>query len=150
MCGYIKYGVITSVVWNVLLVLMAMLAASIRDVEYSYFFDDGTGGFGISVLIVIWSLIWFGIGYHSRKKYVEERTFYMKATSLDKAQFNKEFISYYVSKHAKMLAIVFITAVPWYVLGYVNGSFSMRDFIIIGVLIILAVASFGTYKLLKK
>lgn len=148
----IRYGIITLVAWNLLVLLMAMLAASIRGVEYSYFFEDGTGGVGISIFIVIWSLIWFGIGYHTRKKYVEEKNYYLKeaATLIDEAQYNKEFIAYYVSKHAKVLSIVFLTAIPWYMLGYVNGSFTVRDYLIMGAFALLTLISFGIYKLLKK
>lgn len=147
----IKYGFISLGIWNFFLVLMAILAASIRNVEYSHFFDDGTGGIGISILIVIWSLIWFGIGYHVRKKYVEEKSYYMnKVTAIDETQYNKEFVVFHICKYAKMLTIVFLTAIPWYILGYVDGSFSVRDFTFMGIMALLTIISFGTYKLLKK
>lgn len=147
----IKYGFITLVVWNLLLILMTMLAASVRKVNYSYFFDDGTGGIGIGLFIILWSLIWFGIGYHSRKKYVQEKAFYRKMVSLvDDTKYNKEFAAYYVSKHVKMLMIVFITAIPWYIVGYVDGPFTGRDFIVMGSLGVLAAISLGIYKILDR
>lgn len=147
----IKYGFITLVVWNLLLILMTILAASVRKVNYSYFFDDGTGGIGIALFILLWSLIWFVIGYHSRKKYVQEKAFYRKMASVvDDTRYNKAFAAYYISKHAKMLMIVFITAIPWYILGYVNEQFIGRDFVVMGSLGVLAAISLGIYKILER
>lgn len=151
MKDYLKYGIITLVVWNILLILMTILAASIRKVEYSYFFDDGIGGIGICAFLVLWSLIWFGIGYHSRKKYVQEKSFYKEKVPLvDEEQFNKEFIAYYISKHTKMLSIILATAIPWYIIGYVRGPFTIRDLIIILILALLSAISFWIYKQKKK
>lgn len=151
MSNYVKYGLIALIAWNIVLVLMAILAAFVRNIDYAYFFDDGMGGWGIGLFIVLWSLIWFAIGYHSRKKYVQEKAFYREQASLmEDAQYNKEFTAYYVSKHIRMLAIIFITAIPWYILGYVNGSFAQRDFIIMGSLAALSAISFGIYKSLRR
>lgn len=151
MKDYFKYGVVTVIIWNTLIILMTIIAASVRKVDYSYFFDDGTGGIGICLFLIIWSLIWFCIGYHSRKKYIQKKTFYKEmATLIDDKQFNKEYAAYYFSKQAKMLSVVLITAIPWYVIGYVRKPFESKDLIIIAILAILSAITFIIYKSLKK
>lgn len=109
MKDYFKYGIATAIIWNILIVLMAIIAASIRQVEYSYFFDDGIGGIGICLFLIAWSLIWFYIGYHSRKKYIQKKLFYKEmAPSIDDKRFNQEYAAYYFSKQAKLLSILLV------------------------------------------
>ena len=151
MKDYFKYGIATAIIWNILIVLMAIIAASIRQVEYSYFFDDGIGGIGICLFLIAWSLIWFYIGYHSRRKFIQKKLFYKEmAPSIDDKLFNQEYTAYYFSKQAKLLSILLVTAIPWHAIGYIRKQLDHRDLIIISVLATLAVLSFGIYKWLKK
>ncbi|WP_373804045.1 hypothetical protein [Bacteroides heparinolyticus] len=67
---FIKYGLWTMIVWNLFIVLLAIIGASINNRSYASFFDDGMNGIGISLFLVAWSLIWFGIGYYFRKDFI--------------------------------------------------------------------------------
>ncbi|MBB3896257.1 hypothetical protein [Bacteroides pyogenes] len=128
--------------------LLAFVAAWVRDRPLLAVFDDGTNGISTSVFLVIWSLIWYGIGYSSRKKYKIEKKYYReKASNLNDEQFNRFFKDYYISKNAKMLFIVFLTAIPWYILGYVSGHLTTKDWCVIAILIFLTLLAFGLYKI---
>ena len=58
-----KYGLVTMIGWNILLVVLILIVSTIKGVSMFYIFDDGTGGVGMSIFLLIWSLIWYGIGY---------------------------------------------------------------------------------------
>ncbi|MEG1332947.1 MAG: hypothetical protein RSD11_04760 [Bacteroides sp.] len=144
----LKYGFAALIGWNILIVLMAILAVHVRGIEYSAFFDDGIGGIGMCLFLLLWSLIWFYIGYDSRRKFVSEKQFYKEyAPLLDKKEFDKLFISHYVSRVSRVLAILSITAIPWYIIGYVRGAFETKDWAILAVLALLSVVFFGVYKI---
>lgn len=144
MSSELKYGLATLLAWNLLLFLAVALTARGRGVPFAYLFDDGTGGVGIGSLMVLWSCIWFGIGYSSRKKYLALRAYYREqAAGLDEADFSKAFRHYYLGKNAKMLSVVLITAVPWYALGYVHDKALPTDYLIMGGLALLAALLYG-------
>ena len=65
-----KYGLITMIGWNILLIVLILIVSTIKGFPFTYIFDDGTGGIGMTIFLLLWSLIWYGIGYKSRKDYV--------------------------------------------------------------------------------
>ncbi|RRD88608.1 hypothetical protein EII33_11915 [Bacteroides heparinolyticus] len=139
------------IVWNLFIVLLAIIGASINNRSYASFFDDGMNGIGISLFLVAWSLIWFGIGYYFRKDFILKKNYYKEqAKSLGDNDFEKEFKSYYVAKYAKMFTIVFASAIPWYVIGYVRESLALRDFMIILPLMFLSAGCYWLFKLKSK
>ena len=94
-----------------------------------YFFKNFNG---ISIFFFIWSFFGYVIGYKSRKDYVLRRKMFKENFSLlDDKKFNKVFRIHYVSEQAKILSIVFLTAIPWYILGYTNESISKENIIIV-------------------
>lgn len=106
--------------------------STIKQLPLTYIFNDGTGGIDISIFFFIWSIFWYGIGYKSRKDYVLRRKMFKENFSLlDDKKFNKVFRLHYVSEQAKILSIVFLTAIPWYILGYTNESISKENIIIV-------------------
>lgn len=106
--------------------------STIKQLPLTYIFNDGTGGIGISIFFFIWSFFWYVIGYKSRKDYVLRRKMFKENFSLlDDKKFNKVFRIHYVSGQAKILSIVFLTAIPWYILGYTNESISKENIIIV-------------------
>ncbi|MGI6794718.1 hypothetical protein ACMYZ5_10495 [Bacteroides sp. KG68] len=148
---FIKYGFWTMVLWNLFVVLLAIIGASINNRSYASFFDDGMNGIGMSLFLVAWSLIWFGIGYCFRKDFILKKKYYKEqAKSLDDKEFDKEFKSYYVAKYAKMLTIVFASAIPWYVIGYVREPLVLKDFIVIFPLMLLSAGCYWLFKLKSK
>lgn len=106
--------------------------STIKQLPLTYIFNDGTGGIGISIFFFIWSFLGYVIGYKSRKDYVLRRKMFKENFSLlDDKKFNKVFRIHYVSGQAKILSIVFLTAIPWYILGYTNESISKENIIIV-------------------
>jgi hypothetical protein len=90
MNNFHKYGWITMIAWNLLLVILMLTVSTIRKVPFTYIFDDGMGGVGISLFLLLWSLIWYGIGYKSRKDFVLTRNMYKEQVPLlEQTQFNK-------------------------------------------------------------
>ena len=138
-----RYGLATMIGWNILLVILVMMVSTVKGISLSYIFDDGTGGVGMSIFLLIWSLIWYGIGYKSRKDFVTTRNVYREQVPLlEHEQFNKAYRDHYIGKQAKLLSIVFATAIPWYMIGYVRLPISHTDIIIIAILAIISVSCF--------
>ena len=105
------------------------------------------GGIAMAMLFIAWALIWFGIGSHARKDYLFKQQSYKDMfPDIDNQVLHKAFTSYYFSRHAKMLSIVFASAIPWYVIGYVRESFTITDFAVIAPLLFLSIICFWFYK----
>ena len=138
-----KYGLITMIGWNILLIVLILIVSTIKGFPFNYILDDGTGGIGMTIFLLLWSLIWYGIGYKSRKDYVIARNMYREQVPLlEYEQFNKAYRDYYIGKQARLLSIVFATAIPWYVIGYVRLPISHTDIVIMAILAIISVSCF--------
>ena len=77
-----RYGLATMIGWNVLLVVLILIVSIVKGVSMFYIFNDGTGGVGMSIFLLIWSLIWYGIGYKSRKDFITTRSMYREQVPL--------------------------------------------------------------------
>ena len=142
-----KYGLITMTGWNILLIVLILIVSTIKGFPFTYIFNDGTGGIGMTIFLLLWSFIWYGIGYKSRKDYVLTRDMYREQVpSLEHNQFDNAFRSYYIAKQAKLLSIVFATAIPWYMIGNVDFPMTTKDIFIITILAIVSVSSFCVSK----
>ena len=129
--------------WNVLLVVLILIVSTVKGVSMFYIFNDGTGGVGMSIFLLIWSLIWYGIGYKSRKDFITTRSMYREQVPLlELKQFNKAYRNYYIGKQAKLLSIVFATAIPWYIIGHVDFPMTTKDVIIVAILAVISVSCF--------
>ena len=138
-----RYGLAPMIGWNILLGVLVLIVSTVKGISFSYIFDDGTGGAGMSIFLLIWSLIWYGIGYKSRKDFVTTRDMYREQVPLlEHEQFNKAYRDHYIGKQAKLLSIVFATAIPWYMIGYVRLPVSHTDIIIMAILAIISVSFF--------
>lgn len=138
-----KYGLITMIGWNILLIVLILIVSTIKGFPFAYIFDDGTGGIGMTIFLLLWSFIWYGIGYKSRKDFVIARNMYREQVPLlEYEQFNKTYRDYYKGKQARLLSIVFATAIPWYVIGYVSLPITNKDIIIIAVMAVISVLCF--------
>lgn len=144
---FIKYGLWTMILWSVLVVLLAIAGATVNNSSHIPSFVNGMNDIAASLFLVACSLIWFGVGYHFRKGIIGRKEFYKEqAPLLGKKELDKEFKSYYTAKNAKMLAAVFTTAIPWYILGYVPDPLSLKDFIVILPLMLLSLGCSWLYK----
>ena len=129
--------------WNILLIVLILIVSTIKGFPFNYIFDDGTGGIGMTIFLLLWSLIWYGIGYKSRKDYVIARNMYREQVPLlEYEQFNKAYCDYYIGKQARLLSIVFATAIPWYVIGYVSLPITYKDIIVIAIMAVISVLCF--------
>ena len=138
-----KYGLTTMIGWNILLIVLILIVSTIKGFPFTYIFDDGTGGIGMTIFLLLWSLIWYGIGYKSRKDYVIARNMYREQVPLlEYEQFNKAYRDYYIGKQARLLSIVFVTAIPWYVIGCVSLSITYKDIIVIAIMAVISVLCF--------
>ena len=138
-----KYGLTTMIGWNILLIVLILIVSTIKGFPFTYIFDDGTGGIGMSIFLLIWSIIWYGIGYKSRKDFVITKNMYREHVPLlEYEQFDKAYRDYYIGKQTRLLFIVFATAIPWYVIGYVSLPISHTDIIIMAILAIISISCF--------
>ena len=138
-----RYGLVTMIGWNILLGVLVLIVSSVKGISVSYIFDDGTGGAGMSIFLLIWSLIWYGIGYKSRKDFITTRSMYREQVPLlELKQFNKAYRNYYIGKQAKLLSIVFVTAIPWYIIGHVDFPMTTKDIIIVAILAVISASCF--------
>ena len=138
-----RYGLVTMIGWNILLVVLILIVSTIKGVSMFYILDDGTGGVGMSIFLLIWSLIWYGIGYKLRKDFITTRSMYREQVPLlELKQFNKAYRNYYIGKQAKLLSIVFVTAIPWYIIGHVDFPMTTKDIIIVAILAVISVSCF--------
>ena len=129
--------------WNILLIVLILIVSTIKGFPFTYIFDDGTGGIGMTIFLLLWSLIWYGIGYKSRKDYVIARNMYREQVPLlEYEQFNKAYRDYYIGKQARLLSIIFATAIPWYVIGYVSLPITYKDIIVIAIMAVISVLCF--------
>lgn len=101
----------------------------------------------MTIFLIAWAFIWFGIGSHARKDYLIKKQLYKNMfPNIDNRAFYKAFTTHYFSKHAKTLSIVFTSAIPWYVIGYVREPFKVIDFVVIAPLMFLSIICFWFYK----
>ena len=151
MNNYHKYGFITMVGWNIMLIILTLIRSAIKQVSPIYVFNDGTGGIGISIFLLIWSIIWYGIGYKTRKDYIScKNMFREKHSKLNDKKLNNVFRSHYICEQSKILSVVLLTAIPWYVLGHVKGSISKENLLIITFIGILSLTCLLISKKTKK
>ena len=61
---------------------------------------------------------------------------------LELKQFNKAYRNYYIGKQAKLLSIVFVTAIPWYIIGSVDFPMTTKDVIIVAILAVISAFCF--------
>ena len=53
--------------WNILLIVLILIVSTIKGFPFNYILDDGTGGIGMTIFLLLWSLIWYGIGINQGK-----------------------------------------------------------------------------------
>ena len=117
-----KYGLITMIGWNILLIVLILIVSTIKGFPFTYIFDDDTGGIGMSIFLL--------------NMYREQ------VPSLEQNQFDNAFRSYYIAKQAKLLSIVFATTIPWYMIGYVDFPMTTKDVIIVAILAVISASCF--------
>lgn len=141
-------GLLTMIGWNLFVVILVVLATPYKGGSYWFLFNDGTNGIGMSLFLVLWSIIWFAIGHHVRKDYYAQLKTYKKSyPNIDSKTLQKEYNNQYKSKAAKLILRLLVIAIPWYVLGrYVEDELGRTDLIVIFSLMLLSAFTFWYYK----
>ena len=93
--------------------------------------------------IVLWSIIWYFVGYYGRKRFLAGRTLFKdKYPRLDSRAIDKYYSLFYLSKTSRLLMKVVLVSIPSYVLLHLEKGFSSLDFIAISLLCVLSVFLF--------
>ncbi|MCC8188257.1 MAG: hypothetical protein LIP08_12345 [Bacteroides sp.] len=140
---YHKYGITATIGLIVTIIILCLVIAPIKGRPYTYIFDDGTGGIAMCFFILLWSAIAYYIGYGATKRFDLKKEYYKTQVPLvDEKIFNKLFIDHYISQSARMFSIVFVTAIPWYALGYIREDITEKDLWIMGGFAVLSLICF--------
>lgn len=143
----VKTGLISMIAWILFVIILCggYLLATHQTIEY--FKDEDTGWVIPSIFFIVWALIWYGIGYHAHKKYIENKAVYMdmhKKDSREKAAV--AFRSTYLGKQSKMLSRVFLCAVPFYVALNISEIGTAKNIIVVGILMIISVLLYSYHQ----
>lgn len=146
---YCKYGILFTVGWNIVLLALLIITNLVEGNELFYY--KSVHWYDMPIIIMIWSLVWYWIGYSLRKEFLLQREYYQqKFQMLDQQKLKDLFKIRYLLRYAKILAVVTITAIPWYIIGCVRAYFNLRDIIVISILFICSLLLFFTARYLKR
>lgn len=140
-----KYGVLSMLLWNALLCMLILASKeSVKEMLTGSNFKL----IGSMLLIIIWSVIWYFIGYQHRKKYlIQKESFKADLPIADQDHFDSAYFKYHLSKNTKAISIVLFIAIPWYFIGYVQGNtMHMRDYLVVGILLFVASCLYTIHK----
>ena len=144
---HIKNGIISMIAWMLFLVILFGSYLYLTNSPFSYFVDEETGGFISSAFFLGWALIWFGIGRHYSIDYEAKKQVFIEShEGIDRYIIDKAFRKAYFSSGAKVLAIVCFISVPCYVAANVNGEPTLKDCILIGMLMLASIILYAYYK----
>ena len=144
---HIKNGIISMIAWILFLVILFGSYLYLTNSPFSYFVDEETGGFISSAFFLGWALIWFGIGRHYSIDYEAKKQVFIEShEGIDRYIIDKAFRKAYFSSGAKVLAIVCFISVPCYVAANVKGEPTLKDCILIGMLMLASIILYAYYK----
>lgn len=144
---HIKNGIISMIAWILFLAILFGSYLYLTNSPFSYFVDEETGGFISSAFFLGWALVWFGIGRHYSIDYeAKKHIFIENHEGIDRSIVDKAFRKAYFSSVAKVLAIVCFISVPCYVAANVKGEPSLKDCILIGILMLTSIVLYAYYK----
>lgn len=143
----VKCGLITAVVWNIVLVAAFAVNAVVKGLDADYYLCDEEG-YSFVPLYFFWSVIWYTIGRHGYKEYVAGLAVYRERyTLIEEHTLRKEYRRYAIQSKAGMLVPVFALAIPWYIFEPDYPSMDMKDVCVIAVL---AFISLTLYKVSRR
>lgn len=135
------------IAWMLFLVILFGSYLYLTNSPFSYFVDEETGGFISSAFFLGWALIWFGIGRHYSIDYETKKQVFIEShEGMDRYIIDKAFRKAYFSSGAKVLAIVCFISVPCYVAANVKGEPTLKDCILIGMLMLASIILYAYYK----
>lgn len=141
---YIKYGLLSLAIWLLLFVFMGAIVTFVeKESCITLLFLDAMVGVSICVFIAIWAVIWFFLGYDTRKEFLKA---YDKQLIPD-PQFKQSFKAMYLSTHFKVLGLILALLFFWLCVTMLFTSSNLHDYIY---LILLGGSSLISFVLYKK
>ena len=139
------FGILSVVAWNVFLGILVWAA---RVPLENVLANDRLKLIGVGALLIIWSVVWYFIGYQYRKKYMTKREYYRaELPKKDRKNFNEVFFKYHLSKNTKAISTVLFITIPWYIIGQVQGNtLKGNDYMVVGVLLLISAVLYGVHK----
>lgn len=142
---YIKYGLLSLVIWLLLFVFMGAIVTFVeKESCITLLFQDAMVGASICVFIAIWAVIWFFLGYDTRKEFLKA---YEKQLIAD-SQFKQGFKAMYLSTHFKVLGLILALLFFWLCVTILFTSSTSHDYYIY--LILLGGSSLVSFVLYKR
>lgn len=141
MKDHVRYGLLTTIVWNVL--FFAAFAYKTTSTDYSLAADITEEGYVLLLFPIAWSIMYYYVGQAIRKEYVGQKNYFRElAPDVPVERYNKAFKQYYTAKYAKMLGRVAILGVPAYLVYPLRGEIS---YYAIGGFMVAAAICYGVY-----
>jgi len=147
-----KFGLMTMALWIVFVITLVSGYAFYNNYSFfEYFVDEETNGVVSGLFSTAWAIAWFFIGSHGRNKYITMCKYYSQNNpQVDPSEVQRTIKTYYFTKLAKILTVVFSTAVPWWWIVKMiqtGGTYpSVKDYIVTFVLVILSTSCYWYYK----
>lgn len=139
----VKYGIITSIIWLLFQTLLFFIGTNYRT---SPLISSNVDIVGLILFTIITTIVWFWIGYRVRSKYIEELSLYQKEyIEIDNKCLKKEFTKYFLFKRTRLMGLIFMTAIPWYILSPLRETYQIKDFVILIIFFCLTIISFYFY-----
>lgn len=135
-----------ALVWNVLILGNYTGMCLVEGVA---FFDniEVDSWLGFYFCSAMATAVWFYIGYALRKEYVIQKDQFVSSfKDINRIDVERLFKLNFISRYTKILTVVFVTAIPWYMIAHVRSDLKMRDIIFIGIFIVASVVCFSITK----
>lgn len=123
MKDHVRYGLLTTIVWNIFVVTAFTLKSVYTN--FSLAADIEKEGYVILLFPIAWSLMWYYVGQGIRKEYVGQKNYFRElAPDVPVEKYNQTFKQYYTAKYAKILGRLAILSVPAYLIFPLRGEVS--------------------------
>lgn len=141
-----KFGLATMLTWIFLLALVVVVAYFTGNSDI----EENKDGIAVEVMVIVTSTIWYLIGYYSRRDYLRQEKFYVESNAhIDEKIVKDEYRKDFISRKCKMLSVVFLGAMPWYILGNTDELNRGKMWIIVSLMGVCSVVFFVIHRLYK-
>ncbi len=141
MKDHVRYGLLTTIVWNIFVVTAFTLKSVYTDFSLANEFKGD--GYLLLLFPIAWSFMWYYVGQGIRKEYIGQKNYFRElAPDVPVEKYNRVFRQYYTAKYAKILGRLAILSVPAYLI------FPLREeinYYAIGGFVVTAAICYGVY-----
>lgn len=149
--NYFKWGIAFALSWNILIIGIYTIMCIINGVGFSENIEVDSW-YGFYACYVMATLVWFYIGYGLRKEYITKKGMFVSSFSdISKSKTEEIFRLHFIKRYSKILTIVFVTAIPWYMIANVREDLRTKDIVYISIFMIVStVLAYLTKSLSKR